>query len=211
MAKREQRPAARTPRKTTGTRRKPTSKAAAPTTDAANPGEAALAAFESAMRTLQGHDYAAAAHQFTDLIDRFPDQTALLDRARVYLELCRRELSQQPDPPTTPEERLTLATAALNNDDEDEAERLAREVLAEDPRNDLALYLTAAVHARRGDSDTALDALRKAFEVSPDVGAQARHDADFDALRTSPEFQALVETSESDDAAKAQVSRLPRR
>jgi predicted Zn-dependent protease len=230
MAKRERQAVrtARTKRAARSTSRRPTRKAAAQAGTAAPPGTSgtpgasgrpeesgpaaeALGRFEAAMRAMQGHDYDQAARQFTDLLTEFPRERALLERVRVYLALCERELKARPTAPSTVEERLTLATAALNNDEDAQAERLATEVLAEEPDNDLALYLAAAVRARRGDADAALEMLRRALEVSPDVRAQARHDADFDLLKASPEFQALVELSTAAEEGKPQGSRLPRR
>lgn len=54
-------------------------------------------------------------------------------------------------------------------------------------------YYAAAAHALRGEEEAALDglekaaALRRAFTVE-----RARHDPDFDAVRASPRFQALI-------------------
>jgi hypothetical protein len=73
------------------------------------------------------------------------------------------------------------------------AENLARSVLAEDPRHDLALYLLAAVEARRGAAEQALSYLGQAVAISPEVRAQARHDADFDSLRGLDAFHELTE------------------
>src|SRR6185295_9137717 len=48
--------------------------------------------FQAGMEALQRHDYSGAANSFRTLLDRFPSERALLDRARVYLDLCEREL-----------------------------------------------------------------------------------------------------------------------
>lgn len=149
------------------------------------------------METLQRHDYRAAATSFQALIARFPGERALLDRARVYVDLCERELRRRPVQPVTAEERLTLATAALNNGDEARAESFVTAVLSEHPEQDLALYLSAAIHARRGRHEEALAQLRQAIAVSPDVAAQATLDSDFDALHGSEAFQALTDSSTS--------------
>lgn len=159
----------------------------------APPASAALAEFEAAVRSLQEHDYRGAAARFRALIDSFPAERALLDRARVYLELCERELRKRPAAARTLEEQVTFATAALNDGNDSSAERLAAQVLDQSPDHDLALYILAAVRARKGDRSAALDFLRRAVRVSPDVSAQARHDADFEPLRHSPEFQALID------------------
>src|SRR5204863_4831189 len=108
---------------------------------------AALALFQRGMEGLQRHAYAEAATAFDAVVMGFPQERGLLDRARVYLELCGRELARRPPAPKTIEERLTAATAALNNDNDAAAEDLARSVLGDDPKHDLALYLLAAVFA----------------------------------------------------------------
>jgi hypothetical protein len=151
------------------------------------------------MKSLQHHDYRQAAGRFRAILETYPRERPLLDRVRVYLDLCERELRQRPAPPRTIEERLTLATAALNDGDEATAERLSGEVLSESPDHDLALYLLAAVRARQGESQAALKLLRHALEVSPDVQAQARHDPDFDILRDDEEFRSLLDASGSAD------------
>jgi predicted Zn-dependent protease len=144
------------------------------------------------MEALQGRRYTAAAEAFNALVTQFPAERALLDRARVYLDVCERELSRRAAQPTTPEERLTAATAALNDGDETRAERFVQSVLAEEPGQDLALYLSAAIHARRGRRNEALAGLRQALALRPDVAAQATLDPDFNSLHDSEAFQALT-------------------
>lgn len=157
------------------------------------PDATAVTLFERAIGAVQQHNYRAAAALFRELLASFPAEHMLLERARVYLDLCERE-SQGHQTPLTAEERLTAATAALNNEHDEEAERLAHSVLDELPDQDLALYLLAAVHARRGDAETAIAWLARATAVSPDVRAQARHDADFQPLRQLEAFQQLLES-----------------
>ena len=168
-----------------------------------------VALFQQAVEALQRKRYDVAATRFRVLLELFPGERALLDRTRVYLDLAERELNRRPANPRTTEERVTAATAALNNDQDAEAERLLRGVLAGDPRHDLALYLMAAVEARRGEVNAALSYLGKAIAVSPEVRAQARHDSDFELLRNSEVFQTLVDPPSSPSSPSG--SRRPRR
>ena len=170
------------------------------------PDEQAVALFQQAMDLLHRRRFEGAAEQFKLLLDRYPREGALLDRSRVYLELAHRELNRKPANPRTVEERLTAATAALNNDQDAEAEQLVRSVLADDARHDLALYLMAAIEARRADQEAALSFLTRAIAVSPEVRAQARHDPDFDPMRSTEAFQLLV-----DPQSPASSLRKPRR
>ena len=169
----------------------------------ARPHPDALGSFQHAMEAMQRHQYANAAEQFELLIGRYPGERGLLDRARVYLDHCRRELRRRPAEPQTVEERLTAATAALNLGDEGEAQRFAESVLAEEPRQDLALYLLAVIAARREATESALAYLGDAIAVSPEVRAQARFDNDFESLRDDERFRHLVETPSVMDTANA--------
>ncbi|MEZ5316648.1 MAG: hypothetical protein R2752_04550 [Vicinamibacterales bacterium] len=157
----------------------------------------AVRAFDAAMRALQAHEYQQAAGLFEALIQGHATERALLDRARVYIDLCQRELRRARadglETPDSIEERLAAATAALNLGREDETERLANAVLRDDPDQELALYLLAAVEARRGRRDDALSRLAKAIQISPEVRAQARHDDDFEILREMEAFKLLTE------------------
>jgi tetratricopeptide (TPR) repeat protein len=157
------------------------------------PDAKAIALFQQAMDLVHRRRFEGAAEQFRQLLDLYPREGALLDRARVYLELAQRELNRKPANPRTVEERLTAATAALNNDEDAEAEQLVRSVLADDAKHDLALYLMAAIEARRSDQEAALSFLGRAIAVSPEVRAQARHDPDFDPMRSTEAFQMLVD------------------
>ncbi len=74
------------------------------------------------------------------------------------------------------------------------AESLAQAVLSDSPQHDLALYLLAAVEARRGATDEALHFLSRALAVNPEIRAQARHDADFEDLRDMEAFRDLIDT-----------------
>ena len=159
----------------------------------APPAAEAVGLFERGMQALQQHAFAQAAEQFRSLLDNFPAERGLRDRSQVYLSLCERELKRQPAAPRTVEERLTAATAALNDGDDETAERLARSVLDDVKGQDLALYLLAAVEARRGASENALEWLARAIDASPEIRAQARHDADFEELRGLDAFRQLIE------------------
>jgi tetratricopeptide (TPR) repeat protein len=160
---------------------------------APSPPTEALALFQRGMEALQRHDYSGAATAFDAVVLGFPHERGLLDRAKVYLGLCARESARRPPAPKTIEERLTAATAALNNADDAAAEELARSVLGDDPKHDLALYLLAAVFARRGSTSDALDFLGRAITLCPEASTQARTDDDFTSLHEEEAFWTLTE------------------
>lgn len=160
----------------------------------ARPAADAVTLFQAGMQALQRHDYTAAGGHFERLLESYPSEGALRERSMVYLVLCQRELARRPTEPRTVEERLTAATAALNNGDDDAAEGFVRTVLRDAPQHDLALYLLAAVEARRGADDEALLLLTRAMSINPEIRAQARHDADFEAIRDLEAFRRLIDS-----------------
>lgn len=157
------------------------------------PDARAVALFERAVAQLQRHDFTAALAGFEELEARFPNERALLDRVRVYLALCRRELARPGSrSPENVEERLTAATAAINDGNEAVAEQLLERVLAEVPDHEPAHYLMAVIHARRGAVHNALEALSRAIHLNADARVQARHDDDFEPLRGLDGFERLI-------------------
>jgi len=171
------------------------------------PAAECVALFEQAVDALHRKHFELAGERVRALLTRFPSERALLDRTRVYLQLVEREVNRGPSGPRTVEERLTAATAALNNDQDAEAERFVRAVLADEARHELALYLMAAIEARRGETESALTFLAKAISVSPEVRAQARHDSDFELLRSLDAFHALVDPPSGAAARKPPLKR----
>jgi tetratricopeptide (TPR) repeat protein len=174
------------------------------------PQNEALEIYRRGMEALQHHAFATAATAFRSLADRFPAERALLDRARVYLNLCERELRGQSIELTTVEERLTAATAALNQGENDRAESLAGTVLSVDQNNDIALYLMAAASVRQGQTDRAMDLLGRAASVNGDVRVQAQLDADFAPLRHLEAFHALTHLSAPSATRPARQTRPER-
>lgn len=173
----------------------------APPPPPSGPAPEAVSVFEKGMAALQRHAYAEAAETFRRITSAFPSERALLERVRVYLDLCERELRRKPAAPKTVEERLTAATAALNDGDVGRAAELARSVVSEDARQDLAHYLLAAAAARRGAAEEALTHLARSVALSPEAGAQARFDADFESLRARDDFRRLTEPSHAGSSA----------
>src|SRR5918992_168303 len=52
----------------------------------------AVAMYERGLQALQRRDFAASADALRTVIERYPDERELLERARLYLKVCEREL-----------------------------------------------------------------------------------------------------------------------
>ena len=164
----------------------------------------AIALYESGVRALQKHDFQQAATQFRAVLDRYPEERELHERARLYLRVCERETARRPAGPQTPEERVYAATMALNAGDHAGALDHLRRALDEAPDSDHAHYMTAVALTMRGQPAEALAHLRRAVSLNPENRALALQDPDLELLRADERFQ------EAADAAPAERRRAAR-
>jgi tetratricopeptide (TPR) repeat protein len=149
--------------------------------------------YERGLQALQRRDFAASAAALRNVIERYPDERELLERARLYLKVCERELEPKEPTPKTADEWVYAATVAQNSGDTASATRHLQRALQEDPRHDHAHYMMAAASAQRRDTATALEHLRRAIALNGENRSRARQDADFDSLREEPSFRAALE------------------
>jgi Tfp pilus assembly protein PilF len=157
--------------------------------------------YERGLQALQRRDFAAAADALRTVIERYPDERELLERARLYLKVCERELEPKEPTPKTADEWVYAATVALNAGDEGTAHRHLQRALTEDSRHDHAHYMMAVVSARRNDTPAALNHLRQAVALNPENRSLARQDPDLDALRDEPAFKAALDAPPVEGAA----------
>ncbi len=150
--------------------------------------------YERGLQALQRRDFAASAEALRTVIERYPDERELLERARLYLKVCERELEPKEPAPKTADEWVYAATVSLNAGDEATAHRHLQRALAEDARHDHGHYMMAVVSARRNDVAGALEHLRRAVSLNPENRSLARQDPDLDALRDEPAFKAALDT-----------------
>jgi len=144
---------------------------------------------------LQRHDFGGAAGHFRTVLDRYPEERELLERARLYLRVCERETSRQPVADVkTPAERVYAATVALNSGDHSGALDHLQRALGEDPESDHAHYIMAVALGMRNRLDEALEHLQQAIALNPDNRGLARQDPDLDSLRDHDRFRDALDT-----------------
>lgn len=154
----------------------------------------AVAIYERGVQALQRHDYDGAAGFFRTILDKYPEERELLERARLYLRVCERETARQPAGPKTAAERVYAATVALNSGDPSGALDHLQRAIGEDPESDHAHYMMAVALGTRGRTEEALDHLRRAIGLNPDNRGLAREDPDLESIRTHQSFGAALNT-----------------
>jgi len=167
----------------------------------------AIAIYESAVRGLQRHDYVGAAAAFRQVLQRYPEERELAERARLYLRVCERETAQRPAGPQTTAERVHAATMSLSAGDSDAALGHVQRALDQEPGSHHAHYMMAVIRSTRAENAAAVEHLRKAIELNPESRSIARNDADLEALRQSPTVRSLLDDEETADARSRARSR----
>ena len=155
----------------------------------------AVAVYERGVQALQRHDFLGAAGFFRTVLERYPEERELLERARLYLRVCERETQRRQPAPKNPAERVYAATVALNSGDHHGALDHLNRALTEDPDSDHAHYIMAVALGMRQRSEEALQHLRQAIALNPENRNLARQDPDLESLRHHPAFKDVLDTT----------------
>jgi tetratricopeptide (TPR) repeat protein len=147
--------------------------------------------YDRGVAALQKKKLDEAERHFLDLIQKYPEERELVDRARVYLTVCERQRRDPRPALTEPEDFYYAAVLEKNRGNVAEAiEHLKR--AARKNGGGRVDFLLACCYAQQGDLETALEHLQRAIDEDQRHRVLARHDRDFDPVREAPEFQRLL-------------------
>ena len=147
--------------------------------------------YDRGVAALQKKKLEEAERHFLDLIQKYPEEKELVDRARVYVMVCERQ-RQDPRPALTePEDFYYAAVLEKNRGNVHEAIEHAKRAARKNGGGRVD-FLLACCYAQQGDLVTVLGHLQKAIEEDQRHRVLARHDRDFDPVRETPEFQKLL-------------------
>ena len=167
----------------------------------------ALAIYETGVRALQRHDFQAGADSFRNVIQRYPEERELVERARLYLQVCERETARRPPTPENPTDSVFAATVALNSGDADGAVAHLGRALQRSPESDHAHYIMAVALTEKGDATSALRHLRQAITLNPHNRPNALKDPDLQSLRDLSGFRELVNDAEDEPVRRVRSRR----
>jgi len=158
----------------------------------------AVAIYERGVQALQRHDYVTGAELFRTVIDKYPEERELVERARVFVRVCEvrvSETARQAPPPETARDFVYAATVALNAGDHAGALGHLQRAISADDEDDHAHYIMAAALSLRGKSEEAIRHLQRSIALNPENRSQARQDPDLDSIRQLPGFRIALETA----------------
>jgi tetratricopeptide (TPR) repeat protein len=144
----------------------------------------------AAVQLLQQGKFEKALAAFEKLLPAAPIE--LLDRCRMYIATCRRQLDKHNLSFLTPEEHYDYAISQLNTGYYEEAREQFEGILSGHPGADYAFYGLALLDAITGRAQECLGNLARAIELNPRNRLQARADNDFQSMVDDPRFTELL-------------------
>lgn len=146
--------------------------------------------YEIAMRLMREGKYEKAKAALEALLAE--DSGDLVDRVRVHLTACQRQLEKSQIAFQSPEERYDYAISLLNTGYYEDAREHLESILKQEPEADYAHYGLAILYSLTGRAEDCLEHLARAIHASPRNRIQARLDSDFQDMADDPRFTELL-------------------
>ena len=146
--------------------------------------------YQAAVQLLQQGKYEKAAAAFEKLLPNAPME--IMERCRVYIVTCHRQMEKHNLNFATPEEHYDYAISQLNTVYYDDAREQFLTILDSHPDIDYAFYGLAVLDSITGRAQDCLNNLARAIELNPRNRLQARADNDFQSMVDDPRFTELL-------------------
>ncbi len=146
--------------------------------------------YQSAVQLVQQGKYEKALAALEKLLPSAPPE--IVERCRMYVVTCKRQLEKAGLAFSTPEERYDYAVSRLNEGYFEEATEQFKGILDAFPKADYAYYGLALIDSITGRIQGCLDNLSKAIALNPKNRLQARADNDFQNMVDDPRFTELL-------------------
>src|SRR6185369_2351033 len=149
---------------------------------------AALVAFERAHKEFARGRFAEARNQFRILVDKYSQVAEVAARARTYLTIAEARLRTESILPRDADSLYDRGVIELNRGEYVAAQEMFERALKREPEAAHIHYGLAATRARLGSIDLALESLKQALDLQPNLRVRAQHDHDLNPLRNDPDF-----------------------
>ena len=162
----------------------------------------ALKIYEAGVTGVQKRTFSIAAKALNEVIDEYPEEREIKERAKLYLAVCERELKPLVSEPTSLDERIYAATVSLNSGAVTIAIEHLNAVASEKPSDANVHYMLAVAHALSSDTDMSVTHLERAITLNPDNRLLARQEPDFKNIHGDDRFRNLTVPEENMDVSE---------
>lgn len=157
--------------------------------------EKALSLYSQGIKDFRKGDYEKAISYFESLREKYPDEHELIDRAKVYISICKRGDKQDSISPKSISDFLFLAQMKINRSDFEAAVKLLEKALELRKEEARVYYLMATAYVQNNQAEEGLEALKKAIQKDKSMAIMAQNEPDFEPIREDKRFKILVKLS----------------
>jgi len=154
--------------------------------------EQTLAAFELAAKAFRRDDCQKASELFEGFIEKYPGERELVDRARIYLAICRDKGKKDTIPLKEFEDFYELGVYRMNQGEFDEALKLFQKAQDKEPDSGKILYLIGKVHLKLGQPEKFFENLKSAVQKDKFVGVLAQNDPELEDVKDEKKFKIIT-------------------
>jgi tetratricopeptide (TPR) repeat protein len=152
----------------------------------------ALAAYGQAMKDFHKGEFEKAAVALAEFSEKYAAERELVDRARIYIELCKNRDKKERMSLKTVDDYYFYAVYKINQADYDGALKLLEKALDLKGGEGKIHYLMADIHCILGRTDEALESLKKAIQQDRFFRILAQNEIDFEPLWEDKKFKVLT-------------------
>ena len=153
--------------------------------------------YEGGITAIQQRKFDIAAKRLRQVVNDYPEERELHERARLYIAVCERESAPKASAPETTDQRIYAATLALNGGVIDEALRHLNAAAKDKPDSAHIQYMLAIAHALADQAEPAITYLERAIRLNDDNRLLARQEPDFESLHDDERFQRVTASDEA--------------
>jgi len=155
----------------------------------------ALSLYSQGIKDFRRRDLEKAVSSFENLIEKFPEEHELVDRARVYLTICQKGQKKESVNLKTVEDYLLYAQMKINQADYEGALKLLEKALEFKKEEARIYYLMAIAYVQSNRPEDSLEVLKKAIQKDKSLAVLAQNETDFEPLWEDKRFKILVKLS----------------
>jgi tetratricopeptide (TPR) repeat protein len=152
----------------------------------------ALAAYGLAVKEFHKGEFEKAAESFKGFIEKFPADREIVDRAKVYLAIAQKRTKKETVALKGFEDHYRSAVVKINQRDYAGAVKVLEKALEFKENEGLVHYLLADAHSLMGESEAALDLLKKAIQKDKAYATLAQNEPDFEPLWDDKKFKLIT-------------------
>lgn len=152
----------------------------------------ALAAYGQAMKEFHKREFDKAVESLESFIEKHPAEREFVDRARMYIELCKSLQKKERVTLKTVDDYFFYAVYKLNQGDHEGALKVLEKAVEQKADEGRIQYLIADIQAGLGRVEEALEALKKAIQKDKQYRILAQNEVDFEPLWEDKRFKALT-------------------